>query len=168
MHQEREKHNLPYRPCVGIVVFNKDGHVWAGRRVLPRGGAVLPLSSLWQMPQGGIDVGETPFQAAKRELYEETGIVSVVHMREVEDWLFYDFPDEARTSPRTCAYQGQKQKWFAFGFVGEESEISIAPISGHEAEFDQWRWMNLQDLATMVVPFKRRVYERLVNEFSGL
>jgi putative (di)nucleoside polyphosphate hydrolase len=145
--------SLPYRPCVGI-----DGpeHVNA--------------THAWQMPQGGVDEGEDLYAAALRELYEETNIRSVEKVGEIKDWLVYDIPRELVGHAWKGRYRGQKQKWFAFRFTGDEREIDIARPAGgaHPAEFVEWRWEKLQSLPDLIVPFKRKVYERVVAEFAHL
>lgn len=158
---------LPYRPCVGIVVFNRDGHVFVGRRI--DGPEHVDLIHAWQMPQGGIDAGEQPWPAALRELHEETNIRSVERIGEVAEWLNYDIPDDLIGQAWNGRYRGQTQKWFAARFTGAESEIDIAhPGAAHEPEFSAWRWVPLQNVPELVVAFKRPVYERVAAEFSKL
>jgi putative (di)nucleoside polyphosphate hydrolase len=157
--------SLPYRPCVGTAVLNRDGRVFVGRRV--DGPEHTDETHVWQMPQGGIDDGEDPWPAALRELYEETNIRSVEKLGEVEDWLCYDIPREIVGRAWSGKYRGQRQKWFALRFSGDEREIDIAhPAGGHEPEFIAWRWEPLRNLPDLVVPFKRPVYERVVKEFA--
>ena len=166
MSRKRNREDMPYRPCVGIVVFNRQGKVWAGRRLK---NSETPSEFRWQFPQGGIDQGEDPFPAAKRELYEETGIKSVSLLKEAADWIHYDLPDELLGIGLKGKYRGQTQKWFAFRFEGDESEINIAePPDGSHPEFDLWEWRELADMPGLIVPFKRGIYEHLVAEFSGL
>jgi putative (di)nucleoside polyphosphate hydrolase len=156
---------LPYRPCVGIMVINAAGLVWVGRRTgTPNEGP----GGWWQMPQGGIDDGEEPVVAARRELREETGIVSTEIIGESPGWLTYDLPPELVGKAWGGRFRGQKQKWFAVRFTGVDSEIDIAPQSGHEAEFEAWRWVLPGDLTDMVVPFKRTVYALVVREFLAV
>ena len=117
------KDTLPYRDCVGICLFNTDNKVWIGNRY---GASELENSShTWQMPQGGIDKGEEPLEAAIRELYEETSIQSVSLIREAPEWLQYDFPDYVVKKGKIGKYKGQRQRWFAFRFEGDESEIDV-------------------------------------------
>jgi putative (di)nucleoside polyphosphate hydrolase len=163
-----ELSDLPYRPCVGVVLVNRQGLVFAGARSAPEGGAP-DASQPWQMPQGGIDKGETPLEAAIRELREETNVRSARLLMEAADWLHYDLPPELIGKAWKGKYRGQTQKWFAFAFEGDDSEINIlAPDGGHKAEFSDWCWMSLTDLAKAVVPFKRPVYQQLTQIFSSL
>ncbi len=144
--------SLPYRPCAGITVFNREGLVFAGRRT--DGPEHTDTTHVWQMPQGGIDENEDPYAAALRELYEETNIRSVENLGEIHDWL--------------GKYRGQKQKWYALRFTGDDSEIDVAHPGGghHKAEFLDWRWVGIHELPALVVPFKRQIYERVVKEFA--
>jgi putative (di)nucleoside polyphosphate hydrolase len=157
--------DLPYRPCVGLMVLNRAGHVFIGRRI--DGPEHVDLTHAWQMPQGGIDPGEEPWPAALRELREETNIRSVERLGEIAEWLNYDIPSEIAGQAWQGRYRGQTQKWFAVRFTGLESEIDVAhPAGAHQAEFSQWRWEPMQNVPAQVVPFKRAVYERVVQEFS--
>jgi putative (di)nucleoside polyphosphate hydrolase len=161
--------DLPYRPCVGVMILNADGLVWAGRRI-PIGNSEYDGSSnLWQMPQGGIDEGEDPLEAAYRELYEETGMKTVTLLAEASDWINYDLPPHLIGIGLKGKFRGQTQRWFAFRFDGNESEIAInPPPGGHEPEFDQWEWKAMEDLPGLIVTFKRAVYEKVVAEFRHL
>ena len=160
---------LPYRPCVGIMVLNRRGLVWVGRRIAEWDSEMAGSDRLWQMPQGGIDRQEEPLPAALRELYEETGIRSVTLLHEAPDWIRYDLPAELVGIAFKGKYRGQTQKWFAFHFDGEDSEIAInPPPGGHEAEFDGWAWRPMADLPDLIVPFKRKVYEEVVAAFRHL
>jgi putative (di)nucleoside polyphosphate hydrolase len=165
----KKARKLPYRPCVGVMVLNAAGEVWIGKR-LTDGNAELSASDhLWQMPQGGIDKGEDPLDAARRELYEETGITSVTLLAEASDWINYDLPEDKVGIALKGRYRGQTQRWFAFRFTGDESEIAIdPPPDGHGAEFEAWRWTAMTDLPDLVVPFKRGVYEQVVAAFAEL
>ena len=159
--------DLPYRTCVGMMLINAAGLVFIGRRA---GGIEhVDDSHVWQMPQGGVDPGEDTWAAAKRELYEETSVRSVEKLGEVADWLIYDIPRTVAGRAWKGRYRGQRQKWFAVRFTGEDSEINVAsPGGGHKAEFVSWRWEPMKNLPDLIVPFKRPVYERVVKEFSKL
>jgi putative (di)nucleoside polyphosphate hydrolase len=155
---------LPYRPCAGMMVLNREGLVFVGRRA--SGPEHIDATHVWQMPQGGIDDDEDPYKAALRELNEETSIRSVEKLGEVADWLSYDIPRDIVGQAWGGKYRGQKQKWYALRFTGDESEINIAhPPGGHEPEFIAWRWVAMTELPDLVVPFKRSTYERVVEEF---
>lgn len=160
--------DLPYRQCVGTLVFNKSGQVFAGKRA----GFAEHTDDVfeWQMPQGGIDAGEEPYQAAIRELYEETSISSVRLLAEAGDWFSYDLPKEALGIALKGKYRGQTQRWFAFLFEGDDSEINvIEPANGtHPSEFSDWNWRELEDMPGLIVPFKRGVYESVVREFRAV
>ncbi len=164
------KHNiLPLRPCVGIMVLNKEGKVWAGHRIAIPGSEYDNSDRLWQMPQGGIDKGEEPEAAALRELYEETGIKSVSLLAEAPMWFQYDLPDHLIGMALKGKFRGQKQRWFAYRFTGNENEIRINPPPGDEkAEFDQWAWRNMDELIDLVILFKRDLYKELIDHFSYL
>jgi putative (di)nucleoside polyphosphate hydrolase len=147
--------DLPYRTCVGMMLINAAGLVFIGRRA---GGIEhVDQSHVWQMPQGGVDPGEDTWAAAKRELYEETSVRSVEKLGTVAGRAWKG------------RYRGQRQKWFAVRFTGEDAEINVAsPGDGHKAEFVSWRWEPMKNLPNLIVPFKRPVYERVVKEFSKL
>jgi len=156
---------LPYRPCAGLMVLNRNGLAFIGRRA--DGPEYVDNTHVWQMPQGGIDAGEDPWPAALRELREETNISSVQRLGEIAEWLTYDIPREIVGRVWKGKYRGQTQKWFALRFTGQDSEIDIEhPAGGHEPEFVEWRWEPLRNLPDLVVPFKREVYERVVAEFA--
>lgn len=123
----------------------------------------------WQMPQGGIDEGEEPLAAAQRELFEETNISSVSLLAEAPQWLSYDLPSEALDGRWKGRYRGQTQKWFAFRFKGADGEIDIARPGGgaFEPEFDAWRWEPIEALPGLIIPFKRPVYEAVVEAFKS-
>jgi putative (di)nucleoside polyphosphate hydrolase len=157
--------DLPYRPCVGIMLLNRAGRAFIGAR--SNGPEHVDATHAWQMPQGGIDSGEDPWQAALRELYEETNIRSVKRLGEIEEWLTYDIPAEIIGKAWGGKYCGQRQKWYALRFTGDEHEIDIAhPGGGHAPEFLDWRWEPIANLPALVVPFKRKVYEQVVADFS--
>ena len=157
--------DLPYRPCVGVMVLNSAGHVFIGRRI--DGPEHIDATHAWQMPQGGVDPGEDTWRAALRELREETNIRSVERLGEIAEWLTYDIPRTIVGQAWKGRYRGQTQKWYAVRFTGPESEIDLAhPAGGHEPEFSAWRWEPMRNLPDLVVPFKRDVYERVVKEFA--
>ncbi|UXM94942.1 RNA pyrophosphohydrolase [Bartonella sp. HY329] len=161
--------DLPYRPCVGIVVFNRLGKVWAGRRLPIEGSELSGAHNFWQFPQGGIDKGEDPYEAALRELWEETGIKKVSLLKEADDWLNYDLPEHLIGITWKGKYRGQKQKWFAFAFEGTDSDVAInPPPAGNTAEFDSWQWVDLAEMLDLVVPFKKSVYEGIVRQFAPI
>ncbi len=160
---------LPYRPCVGMMVLNEKGLVWVGHRISEPDNEMSGSDKLWQMPQGGIDRGEEPLSTAKRELFEETGMESLRLLAEAPHWINYDLPRELIGVVWKGKYRGQTQKWFAFRFHGDESEIRInPPPGGHEPEFDRWDWRPMGDLPGLIVPFKRRVYEEVIATFRHL
>jgi len=157
--------DLPYRPCVGIMVLNRAGLAFIGRRI--DGPEHVDLTHAWQMPQGGIDRGEEPWSAALRELREETNIRSVEPLGEIAEWLNYDIPPEIVGQAWKGKYRGQTQKWFASRFIGRDSEIDVAnPDGAAHAEFSAWRWEPVQNVPDLVVPFKRAVYQRVIEEFA--
>ena len=159
--------DLPYRPCVGLTVLNRHGLVFIGRRI--DGPEHVDMTHVWQMPQGGLDPGEDPYECALRELYEETNIRSVERLATIDDWLTYDIPREIVGQAWKGKYRGQTQKWFALRFTGDDGEIDVAhPAGGHKPEFVEWRWEPMQNLPELVVPFKRATYERVVKEFARL
>ncbi|TBW39991.1 RNA pyrophosphohydrolase [Siculibacillus lacustris] len=160
-----EFESLPYRPCVGICLFNRSGLVWIGRRADQDLVEHVSEGHQWQMPQGGIDPGEDPYEAARRELWEETNVRSATVLGEAPEWLSYDIPRDVVGDRWKYKWRGQTQKWFAFRFEGEESEINIAEPPAGEREFAEWRWEPLENLPALVVPFKRPVYEKVVEAF---
>ena len=161
--------DLPYRPCVGVMILNREGLVWAGRRISEGNSEYDGSPQLWQMPQGGIDRGEDPQAAAYRELYEETGMRTVTLLAQSRDWIDYDLPAHLIGIGLKGKYRGQTQRWFAFRFEGDESEIAInPPPGGHEPEFDAWEWKPMTALPQLIVPFKRAVYDQVVAEFQHL
>ncbi|WP_018045213.1 RNA pyrophosphohydrolase [Methylobacterium sp. 88A] len=164
--------DLPYRPCVGIMLIAPRGSVFIGRRRQEAGPEHVQGDRAWQMPQGGIDEGEDPLAAALRELHEETNVSagSVVLLGETPGWLAYDLPPAVLKQTWKGRYRGQTQKWFAFGLVGDETEIDVLSPGGglHKSEFDAWRWEEMDGLADLIVPFKRPVYEAVIAQFAVL
>ena len=148
---------LPYRPCVGVTLINQQGLIWAGRRLDSQAAA-------WQMPQGGIDDGEKPRQAALRELEEETGIKAdhVSFLAKTDKWLTYDLPPELLGKVWGGKYRGQRQKWFLYRFDGADTEVDIAR---DHPEFAAWRWIAADEMLAAIVPFKRAVYEEVIRRF---
>ena len=152
--------DLPYRTCVGIVLINTNGLVFIGRRA---GGIEhVDEAHVWQMPQGGVDPGEDTWEAAKRELYEETSVRSVEKLAEVGDWLIYDIPRTVAGRAWKGRYRGQRQKWFAMRFTGSDADIDLAT---EHPEFDAWKWMAPERLPEVIVPFKRQLYIDVLAEF---
>ena len=152
--------DLPYRPCAGVMLANHAGEVFVGQRKDSQVAA-------WQMPQGGIDAGETPRDAALRELEEETGVATglVTVEAETRDWVRYDLPDDLIGKLWKGRYRGQKQKWFLMRFHGTDGDVNI--FTDHQ-EFSEWRWLPVNELAANIVPFKRAVYEQVLAEFGDL
>ncbi|MEL6299953.1 MAG: RNA pyrophosphohydrolase [Pseudomonadota bacterium] len=161
------QHDTPeptaYRPCVGIMLLNAKGEAWVGRR-LDMPGDAEGKGSWWQMPQGGIDADEDVEAAALRELEEETGVTNVEVLGATDDWLTYDLPDDLIGVAWKGRFRGQKQKWFAMRYLGRDADIQLIPPEGsaHSQEFDDWKWVPVDDLATHIVPFKRDVYRAAV------
>ncbi len=169
MSKPIDRESLPYRKCAGALVLNRQGLVFAGRRKTQPGDELTGSAHLWQMPQGGIDKDEKAEPAARRELWEETGIRSVSLLAEAPDWIAYDLPDDLLGVALKGRFRGQKQKWFAYRFEGDESEIAIdPPPQGNAAEFDRWEWVPMHKLPELIVPFKRKVYEEVVAAFRHL
>ncbi len=150
--------DLPYRPGVGVMLLDRAGRVFVAQRI------DMP-SDAWQMPQGGIDDGESPRQAALRELAEEIGTAKAEIIAEARGWIRYDFPAELVPKLWGGRFRGQEQKWFALRFLGTDADIDIAT---EEPEFRAWRWADPAELPDLIVPFKRRLYQDLVAEFGHL
>lgn len=148
-----------YRPNAGIVLFNRDGLTWLGKRFRETGPWV------WQWPQGGVDAGEDPQEAAYRELYEETGIRSdqVKLLDSIEGWLAYDFPPEV-LARRKKNWKGQRQRWFAFRFLGTDADFDLMTVPPQE--FEDFRWERLERVPELIIPWKRVVYERVAQSFA--
>ncbi len=146
---------LPYRPCVGLMLLNPRGQVFVAQRVDVRGAA-------WQMPQGGIDAGESPREAALRELREEIGTDAAEILAESAHWHRYDLPRHLIPRVWGGRYRGQTQKWFALVFRGRDADIDL---EAHDPEFKCWCWADLERLPGMIVPFKRDVYDQVIEEF---
>ena len=144
--------DLPYRPCVGIMLFNQDGKVFVGKRI-------DQSVEGWQMPQGGIDKGESPRDAALRELEEEAGTAKAEIIAELDEWVTYDLPEHLIGVAFRGKYKGQKQKWFALRFTGSDSDIDL---TAHDPEFSDFRWVTLEELPELIVPFKRQTYRAVI------
>ncbi len=149
---------LPYRPCAGIMLLNNKGKVFVARRIDTD-------TEAWQMPQGGIKNGEDPKVAAIRELEEETGITQADIIAEYQDWLTYDLPDKLYGKVWKGRYGGQTMKWYVMRFHGEDSDINIKT---RHPEFSSWRWVDMNDLQEIIVPFKRDIYKALSEKFYYL
>ena len=151
---------LPYRPCVGLMLLNREGKIFAGQRI-------DKTYDAWQMPQGGIDEGESPRDAALRELGEETGLApgTVQILRESAYWHPYELPRKLIHRLWNGRYRGQTQRWFAVRYVGPDSGINIET---DEPEFRTWAWMDHADLAQKIVPFKQDTYAQVFDEFGDL
>ncbi|WP_344843799.1 RNA pyrophosphohydrolase [Celeribacter arenosi] len=151
--------DLPYRPCVGVMLLDAQGHIFVGERI--------DTPDAWQMPQGGIDPGESPQDAALRELGEEIGVAAdcVEIVAQSEDWLFYDLPDHLLGKVWKGKFRGQKQLWFVARLNGGDDLIDIAT---DHPEFSEWKWVDKEELLRGIVPFKREIYGQLVDRFDSL
>jgi len=150
--------DLPYRPCVGMMLINREGLVFVGRRI-------DQTVEGWQMPQGGIDPGETPEQAALRELKEEIGTDKAEILREMDEWLTYDLPAHLLGAAFKGRYRGQRQKWLALRYLGEDRDIDLHT---HEPEFAEWKWLAMEALPRLIVRFKRDTYAKVIEAFHDL
>jgi putative (di)nucleoside polyphosphate hydrolase len=150
--------DLPYRPCVGVMLFNPEGLVFVGKRI-------DQTVEGWQMPQGGIDGNETPSEAALRELEEEIGTNRCKILREMDEWLAYDLPAHLLGVALHGRYRGQRQKWIAMRYLGSDADINVAT---EHPEFAQWKWLAIEALPRMIVPFKRDTYAKVIAEFRDL
>jgi putative (di)nucleoside polyphosphate hydrolase len=150
--------DLPYRPCAGVMLLNDRGEVFVGQRL-------DSVVEAWQMPQGGIDPGEAPLDAAIRELGEEAGITpdKVELVAEAPDELFYDLPEELIGRIWKGKWRGQRQRWFLFRFTGTDADVNIQTA---EPEFRAWRWVQPEALPELIVPFKRDLYKKLLSIFG--
>lgn len=149
---------LPYRPSVGLMILNKKLEVFVGRRLDTKADA-------WQMPQGGIDPGETPEKAALREMKEEIGTNDAKIVAVTKQWYKYDLPEFLIPKLWNGQYRGQRQKWFLLEFLGKDEDINI---NSAEVEFSDWRWVNLEDLPHMIVSFKKSLYISVIEEFRDI
>jgi len=149
---------LPYRPCVGVMMINPQGLIFAAQRI----DSPTPA---WQMPQGGIDEGENPGVAALRELEEEISVppALVAPLAESQDWLNYDLPHDLVPRIWKGRFRGQKQRWFLMRYLGQDDQINLAT---EHPEFSEWRWIGAQDMLDSIVPFKRATYRQVIDEFS--
>jgi putative (di)nucleoside polyphosphate hydrolase len=147
--------DLPYRPCVGILLLNQGGKVFVGKRI-------DQTVEGWQMPQGGIDKGESPRQAALRELEEETGTGKAEILGEMDEWLTYDLPPHLVGIAFKGKFRGQTQKWFALRFTGKDGDIDL---TAHDPEFSDWKWVTMEELPGLIVPFKRDIYAAVIAAF---
>ena len=150
---------LPYRPCVGVMLMNDLGEVFVGQRIDSKIAA-------WQMPQGGVDKGEDPYDAAMRELWEETGVEAslVTVVTETPEWLPYELPYDLVPKLWKGRFRGQEQKWFLMRFSGSDTDINIQT---DHPEFSEWRWLPTSELVDNIVPFKRDVYAAVLKAFNA-
>ncbi|MEY3197129.1 MAG: hypothetical protein RLZZ59_497 [Pseudomonadota bacterium] len=158
INSEKDHENLPFRQGVGMMILNKDGKIFVGKRVESKFEA-------WQMPQGGILLGETPSRAVFREMMEELGCDCGNIIAETKKWYSYNIPDFLIDKLWAGQYKGQKQKWFLVRFTGEDSDINI---NTETPEFREWKWASVSEILEIIVPFKRRLYSAVMREFKGL
>ena len=152
-----EKNKLPLRIGIGAIVINKENKIFVGKR------RDHPNNDRWQMPQGGVNDGEKPFDALKRELKEETSIKNIKIIKELDDWTEYELPNYLLGKIWKGKYRGQKQKWFVIRFLGDDKEINL---NTSKPEFKEWKWANLDDLPSMIVDFKKKLYEKLLPKIK--
>ena len=155
---QRRRRAADYRLGVGIMLLNRKNQVFVAQRI-------NFTTDAWQMPQGGVDKGETPRQAALRELEEEIGTDKAEFLAESKRWFFYDVPPDLAREVWRGRYRGQRQKWFVLRFTGTDRDINLAT---KHPEFDAWKWIAPEDLPRLIVPFKRQLYRELVKEFSAV
>ena len=148
--------NLPYRKGVGMMVFNDDKKIFVGKRI--------DNQKAWQMPQGGVDENEDCFSAARRELYEETGIQSIRVIEKSKEKYTYDLPEYLLGKIWKGKYKGQKQRWFLIKFLGPDSEINLNQKC---PEFNEWKWVGIDELSKLIVPFKKKLYLSVIKEFQS-
>lgn len=150
--------SLLYRPCAGVMLLNRDGRVFVGQRL-------DSTLEAWQMPQGGIDPGEDALEAAFRELWEETGVARrhAELVAEAPEELRYDLPEDLIDKVWKGKWRGQRQRWFLLRFLGEDGDIDIAT---EHPEFRVWRWADPAELPELIVPFKRALYEQVLEVFA--
>ncbi|MFN7039167.1 MAG: RNA pyrophosphohydrolase [Alphaproteobacteria bacterium] len=153
------KNLLPYRQGVGIMMLNKYNEIFVGQRIDSK-------TEAWQMPQGGIDEGETPRQAVFREVLEETGTDKIELVAESENWFYYDLPPHLASISWQGKYRGQKQKWFLARFLGKDSDFNLN--YNDPAEFSVWRWISINELPNLIVSFKKDLYNQVINQFKDI
>ena len=153
---------LPYRPCVGVMLVNGDGLAFVGKRIDNKEG------DWWQMPQGGMDDGEDVVTAGLRELAEETGVTDAIAslIARSKEELLYDLPEELIPTLWGGKFRGQRQHWLLMRYTGEDHEIDLE--AHHPPEFCEWKWVEPELLPELIVPFKRRVYRAVLEEFRAL
>ena len=165
MKSNKEK---PFRLGVGIALLNSENKIFVGKRIDLSKGISSEISNpqkFWQMPQGGVDQNENFFQAAKRELEEETGVKSVKLIKEIDEWQEYDLPENLSSKLWSGKYRGQKQKWFIMKFTGSEYEINIKTP---DPEFSEWKWIEISKLSTVAIYFKTHIYKKIEEKLNSL